>query len=609
MTTRKVLATPEFYSEESVKQDVKNEVEIEGHRPRDLGVTDALFHLDADWGTSLAYVLPLALSLTGRFAPVYIIIIACVMFIVASGYKIVCRHNPDGGGVYSSLRKISKIAAVIGALLLITDYIVTQALSVTDAFHYLQLESLVKFMPAGAFLTNHITTIWTISIILLLTIINWRGPHFSAKFAGIASGPTFLLATLMAVLALPLLPSGLANIGHFNHSIWEILRNTTGVLLALSGVEAISNMTGIMKDPEKTSKKAINIELTKVLFTTIVLSIAMNALPDSVVYQGTTQNGHFIYASETKDKTDLECYGNKFVEVIRHDLLHENYHYQCKTVTTRIAHDDMLVIMAQYIIPGPIGHYYGILIGLIYGLLLIFAGNTALIGITNVSYSLARDNELPVFFTKLNIPFGVPIGGLILAGVAPILTVLLIGANVEALAALYAIGVVGAVTLNLSGTFITLSDRREKLISGVGAVVMGALFITLIYNKMEATIFASVVVVIGLSARRIQKYFMNQIWHGNEPYLAGGHVDKFPKGQILVPVYDEYDPSLFEFVANFAIKNNKIILVLYLLDINTIIEKDPQHTQLPARNKRFIEQVQDLLVKSGVNNHIVYEFA
>src|SRR5260221_11695002 len=104
----------------------------DGHRPRNLGVRESLFHLDADWGTSLAYILPLSLGLTGRLAPVYMIIIAVIMFIVANAYKVVCRHNPDGGGVYSSLRKVNKFLAVVGALLLVTDYIVTQALSVTD---------------------------------------------------------------------------------------------------------------------------------------------------------------------------------------------------------------------------------------------------------------------------------------------------------------------------------------------------------------------------------------------------------------------------------------------------------------------------------------------
>jgi hypothetical protein len=100
------------------------------HPPRNLGVAESLFHLDADWGTSLAYTIPLAFALTGRLAPIYLIIIAFVMFVVASGYKVVCKYTPEGGGVYGTLRKTNRFLAVVGALLLITDFIVTQALSV-----------------------------------------------------------------------------------------------------------------------------------------------------------------------------------------------------------------------------------------------------------------------------------------------------------------------------------------------------------------------------------------------------------------------------------------------------------------------------------------------
>lgn len=471
------------------------------HRPRNLGTMEALFHLDADWGTSLAYILPLGLALTGRLAPIYMLIIAFIMFVVANGYKIVCRHNPDGGGVYSSLKKVNKFLAVVGALLLVTDYVVTEALSVSDAYHYLHIDQLVpasmissfpSFLPMASF--------WTIIIILLLTVINWRGPHFSAKFAGIASASTFILAGILAVLALPLVPAGLANIGHFNQSIFDVLRNTTGVLLALSGVEAISNMTGIMKDPTGTSRKAINLELVKVIFTTVVLGIAMNGLPNQVVFEGHQVDGKFVVDTEQVQITDLPCFANMAIAKLG------GGDFQCAKRTQQVARADMLVAMGEYLVPGTFGKVYGWMIGVAYGLLLIFAGNTALIDITNVTYALARDNELPKGYTKLNQKFGVPIWGLFTACVMPIATVLIVGSNIEALAALYAIGVVGAVTMNLAGTSLQVKGG-ERMIAGFGAAVMSVLFVTLVITKMEATLFASSVLVLGLSARAIQKKF------------------------------------------------------------------------------------------------------
>ncbi len=472
-----------------------------GSRPRNLGVLEALFHLDADWGTSLAYILPLGLALTGRLAPVYMLIIAFIMFLVANGYKIVCRHNPDGGGVYSSLKKVNKFLAVVGALLLVTDYVVTEALSVSDAYHYLHIDQIVPPSVAHAFPSFLPTSsLWTILIIIFLTIINWRGPHFSAKFAGIASSATFFLAGLLAVLALPLVPAGLANIGHFNQSIWDILRNTTGVLLALSGVEAISNMTGIMKDPVGTSRRAINLELVKVIFTTVILGIAMNGLPNSVVYEGHQVGGQFVVDTAQREVTDLGCVMN----VVKAKVVGSNF--ECVKRTENVARADMLVAMGEYLAPGIIGKGYGWLIGVAYGLLLIFAGNTALIDITNVTYALARDEELPHGYTKLNKKYGVPIWGLFTACFMPIATVLVVGSSIEALAALYAIGVVGAVTMNLAGTALQVKGG-ERVIAAVGASVMAVLFVTLVVTKMEATLFASVVLVLGLSARAIQKKF------------------------------------------------------------------------------------------------------
>lgn len=606
--TRRLIpsATDSALNEESAAHSESVESDIE-KRPRNLGVKESLFHLDADWGTSLAYILPIALTLTGRLAPVYMIIIAFIMFVVANGYKVVCRHNPDGGGVYSSLKKVNKFLAVVGALLLITDYIVTQALSVSDAFHYLQLNTLfvqggvLNFLPEFLKDPMVITRLWTVGILIILTAINWKGPHFSAKFAGFASGPTFFLATLLGIIALPFVPKGLANMGHINVSLFEVLRNTTYVLLALSGVEAISNMTGIMKNPVRTSRRAINIELLKVVFTTLVLGIAINGMPEHVIYDGHFENGNYVYEKTITQRTDFPC----IVNSISHKLSGDNY--QCPTIETNKARDDMLVAMAEYLVPGNIGKIYGLTIGLIYGLLLIFAGNTALIDITNVTYALARDNELPVGYTKLNKKYGVPIWGLITAGIAPIITVLLIGAKVEALAALYAIGVVGAITLNLSGTTLQVSGK-EKIITGFGAVIMGALFMTLAYNKMEATIFASLVLVIGLTARYFQKRFMKNIVHGIEPALATYEIGNIAKGQVLLPVYEEFDPSLYRFVGNYASQVKKQVVLLYLHEVDTILEHDTKHLIVNKDDTTYINKAKNILTNLGVNVHVVLEF-
>jgi len=484
------------------------------NRPRNLGALGTLSHLDANWGTSLAYVLPLSLSLTGRLAPVYMIIVSIVMFIVANGYKIICKHNTDGGGVYSSLKKINKFLAIVGALLLVTDYIVTEALSISDSYHYLSGIGIEKIITDP--------TVWTVCILILLSIVNWRGPNFSGKLASVASLSTFFLSGTLAIAAIPLIPEGIKHIGEFNQSILDLLRNTVGVLLALSGVEAISNMTGVMKDPETTSRKAINFALLKVIFTTIVLGIAMNALPVNANYHTINnslseeiiryKNDGYLIDNSTgifyryQESNDLNCVINKI-----HTALSRKNNFSCTKIRYDYAQDNILVQMGTYLagrysLPQTLGSIYGWLIGISYGLLLIFAGNTAIISITNLLFVLAKDGELPKVFTKLNKNFNVPIAGLIFAVVMPIIVILLVGSSVENLAALYAVGMVGAVTLSLIGATWQVKGN-EKIITGLGAVVMVVLLLVLLFNKIQATLFACIILIIGLLTRTIQKHF------------------------------------------------------------------------------------------------------
>ena len=53
----------------------------------------------------------------------------CVLVgLVGLNYIVICRHYPDGGGVYASVRHRSEIISLVGAFLLIADYLVTAAL-------------------------------------------------------------------------------------------------------------------------------------------------------------------------------------------------------------------------------------------------------------------------------------------------------------------------------------------------------------------------------------------------------------------------------------------------------------------------------------------------
>jgi nucleotide-binding universal stress UspA family protein len=164
--------------------------------------------------------------------------------------------------------------------------------------------------------------------------------------------------------------------------------------------------------------------------------------------------------------------------------------------------EDMLAYMAKFYV-GPLGEWPVRILG---GLLLLSATNTAVNGLMSVTYVMSRDGELPQFFQKLN-SLGAPWIGAIVAAAVPSL-VLLFYHDLETLSHLYAIGIVGAVSINCCIT--VFHPRLRKIKRKVPMAVIGALLITvwftLAFTKFHALIFVSIVLVVGLSLRALTRY-------------------------------------------------------------------------------------------------------
>src|SRR3979411_1415571 len=120
-------------------------------RPRNVDAARAAAILYGDWGTSKAYVIGLAFAIAG-YSSFWLILSMCALTaLVGVNYMAICRHYPDGGGVYASVRHRSEIISIVGAFLLIADYLVTAAISALSAFAYLGVPHPEKF-AAGAIL-------------------------------------------------------------------------------------------------------------------------------------------------------------------------------------------------------------------------------------------------------------------------------------------------------------------------------------------------------------------------------------------------------------------------------------------------------------------------
>src|SRR5207344_541217 len=135
------------------------------HRPRNVDWKRAAALLYGDWGTSKAYVIGLAFLAAGFSSLPIILAVCAVTALVAINYAVICRHFPEGGGVYSAARSQGRLLAVVGALLLVADLTVTAALSGWSGLTY--VISGVEQVSGLKFITDHIA-LTTIGILIFL---------------------------------------------------------------------------------------------------------------------------------------------------------------------------------------------------------------------------------------------------------------------------------------------------------------------------------------------------------------------------------------------------------------------------------------------------------
>src|SRR5437016_8881149 len=256
------------------------------HRPRNVDWKRAAALLYGDWGTSKAYVIGLAFLAAG-FSSLPIILAVCALTgLVGINYIVICRHFPDGGGVYSAARSQGRLLAVVGALLLLADLTVTAALSGWSALTY--ITSGAEHIAWIKLLCEHIA-LTTIAVLLIMGAINYFGPKHSGSLAVALALPTLLVVIVLIGISAPHLTTRILEPRH--ESLGTLWVQFVGVILALSGVEAIANITGVMKlDPDatpaapkvtRTATKAILPVAIEVVIGTALIGWAMLSLSKS----------------------------------------------------------------------------------------------------------------------------------------------------------------------------------------------------------------------------------------------------------------------------------------------------------------------------------------
>ena len=445
------------------------------HRPRNLDWRRAGALLYGDWGTSKAYVIGLAFVAAG-FSSLPIILAVCALTgLVGINYAVICRHFPDGGGVYSAARSQGRLLAVVGALLLLADLTVTAALSGWSGLTY--ITSGAENVAFVKMLRDHIA-LTTIGVLLIMGLINYLGPKHSGSFAVALALPTAVVVILLIAFSAPHLTTRFLEPRH--ESLGTLWVQFVGVILALSGAESIANLTGVMKlDPGSTmedpsvareSLKAITPVAIEVVLGTALLGWAMLSLP-SVLGKTLhlTDKGAIATVLGQRSEDMLRFIGEQFA-----------------TATFSAA----------------VGQIFGWIVGIVFCLLLLSAANTAIVAMIGLLYMMSRDREMPRQFRRLN-RHGVPIWPLFIAVGLPVF-VLFFAANFTALAGLYAIGVVGAITVNVgSCTFNRTKGFTwyDHVLFGITFVILAFVELTLAHTKLDALQFVLAILIGGLALR------------------------------------------------------------------------------------------------------------
>lgn len=361
----------------------------------------ALATFSSDPLSSVAYAteeILLVLMLAGTASlhlsiPISLTIIFLLLVVVFS-YRQTIYEYPSGGGAYIVAHEnIGALAGLTAAAALLTDYVLTVAVSVAAG-----IAALTSAFPN---LQTHTLSLCLFAITILM-LMNLRGIRESATAFAL---PTY--AFIFSILTMVAIGSWRIHLGTFEHiappeltlqqplTLFLILRAFSSGCTALTGVEAVSNGIPLFQKPE--SKNAA---------TTLMAMVGILA----VMFFGITYLAHYHGVVPTNDETVLSQ--------LARSIFGTSYAYYFVQFTTM-----------------------GIL---------ILAANTSYADFPRLTSILARDRYLPRQLTSLGdrLVFS---NGIVILSIFSALLLILFKASTHALIPLYAVGVFLSFTLSQLG--------------------------------------------------------------------------------------------------------------------------------------------------------------
>ncbi len=409
--------------------------------------SDALSSVAYSVEASLIILLSASANVRGLIIPINLAV-ALVMAVVITSYKQVVRAYPTSAGSYVvSKENLATIFGLIAGAALMTDYVLTVAVSVSAG--------MLAVVSAAPGLHPYLVEM-SIVCVGLLTLVNLRGVRESGLLFAI---PTYgFVVSMFALIVVGVVkcftncpqaaapPDPMVMGTAATASLFVILHSFSSGSSALTGTEAISNGVSAFRRPQ-----GRNASQTLSLLGVIAVLMIMGT----------------AYLAARTNPTP--------------------------SASGRIS---VVAEMAKTIFPGSSGSggpmFYVIQFFTL--LILVLAANTSFQGFPRLSALLARDRWIPRQFENLGDRLVYSNGMFVLAGLAVILIVIY-DANVDKLLQLYVVGVFTAFTLSQAGMvryWLRVAKeggpkaegwRWRMTINAIGAIATGLVLVIVVLTK------------------------------------------------------------------------------------------------------------------------------
>jgi amino acid transporter len=553
----------------------------------------------ADIGTSLYYVPGILFGEVGNLAGLFVLMSSVVFVLLTLKYIEITDRYAEGGGVVTvATHAFGSWFGALGGMFITVDYFLTAAISSVSGFAYLNsIVNISQFIVPFSLLG-----------IAFLGVLNIIGIKESAKVtAVVATAACIVDLVLVALIASQVRPEGwqivfgsLSQISRLG--AWPLLTGFAGSFLAFSGLESISQLSPAMKTPRK---KVASISMGFVVLAILITSPLLTLFSTNLLTakaEGTSETILESVSNVKAREVALKNTTDPKEKAALEEEIQRGSEYSERFISE---------LGAQY---G--GSFLKIAVVATASILLLFASNTAIIGSYHVFIALSRQHFLPEILQTHNVRFGSPHWAVLLAVAPPLLIVLLTNGNVALLGQLYAFGLLGAFGLSSLGLDVVRwkEGQRFNLNFVIGVLTTISVLIAWgvnLYNKQLATIFGGAITVVGMAIAYVV-YQQYRKMHSAETESAAvnlqvAKVSELNKGQILVPVYGEFDTGLFAYVGKYAKHEQKSVVVAYIREFSDVYQSVSESLQQDEEAQALLQNAVEVLRDFHVDVSVLYK--